>query len=262
MMFKWLYRKYWIFAIAILIFISIAINGCDSEDGLNCTQTAGDLVEVEIDVDFFNKITVYERTGLIIKQGDQQKVVLRTGENLVNDVEFKVADNRLSIRNENGCNVVRDYGITIVEVTVPDLTELRSSTGEDIISDGILNFSNLTLLSNDGPEEDFYHSTGSFYLKLDVENLFINTNKLSNFYLSGAVQNANLNWDLGDGKLLAEDLVIQNAQIFHRGTNDWNIDVKQNISGTISGYGDVILKSAPNSINVEENWRGRLIVPD
>lgn len=246
----------------IVLIVVVGLNSCDSEEGLNCTQAAGDQVAIEFDVDFFDKVTVLERTGLVVKQGDVQKVVLRTGENLVNDVEITVEDERLMILNDNGCNVVRDYGLTVVEITVPDLKEIRSSTGLDVVSDGVLSFQDLTLVSNDGPEEDFYHSSGNFRLQLDVEELTINTNKLSNFYLSGEVENAFLNWDQGDGRLLAEDLIIQNATIFHRGTNEWRMDVKQNISGTISGYGDVILKSQPAFINVNETWRGRLIVEE
>ncbi len=251
-----------VFRYFIVLIVVVGLNSCDSEEGLNCTQAAGDQVAIEFDVDFFDKVTVLERAGLVVKQGDVQKVVLKTGENLVNDIEITVKDERLMILNDNGCNVVRDYGLSVVEITVSDLKEIRSSTGLDIVSDGVLSFQDLTLVSNDGPEEDFYHSSGNFRLQLDVEELTINTNKLSNFYLSGEVENAFLNWDQGDGMLLAEDLIIQNATIFHRGTNDWRMDVKQNISGTISGYGDVILKSQPASVNVEETWRGRLIVED
>ena len=56
--------------------------------------------------------------------------------------------------------------------------------------------------------------------------------------------------------------MIQNAQIFHRGTAAWNIDVKQNITGTIAGYGDVVLNERPTSVNVQETWQGRLIIPE
>lgn len=233
---------------------------CDSEDGLNCTQTAGTIIEREVEVDFFDKVVVYERTGLIIKQGDVQKVVVKTGENLFNDISLTVDDEQLIVVNNNGCNLVRAYGISIIEITVPDLKEIRSSTGEDVISEGILEFNDLTLISNDGPEEDFYHSTGDFRLNLQVNNLQIETNKLSNYYLTGNAINANFNWDRGDGRLYANDLIIQNAQIYHRGTSFWEMDVKQNISGTINGYGDVFLKSSPTSVNVEETWRGRLII--
>ncbi len=245
--------------ISLLIALLLSTSSCDSEEGLNCTQAAGTMIEREIEVDFFNKVVVYERTGLIVKQGAVQKVVVKTGENLFNDIDISVEDEQLVIINNNGCNLVRDYGITLIEITVPDLLEIRSSTGEDVVSEGVLGFDDLTLISNDGPEEDFYHSTGNFRLDLQTINLKIETNKLSNFYLTGNVINANLNWDRGDGRLYAKDLIIQNAEIFHRGTSFWELDVKQNISGTINGYGDVFLKSRPVNVNVEETWSGRLI---
>jgi hypothetical protein len=246
---------YWSSLLLILFVIS-----CDSEDGLNCTQAAGDFIEQEFELEPFDKILVFERLKLTVKDGPIQKVVVKTGENLLNDIDVIVNDGRLEVVNNNGCNLVRDYGITEVVVTSPNINEIRSSTGEDVRSEGVLSWNSLTLLSNDGPEEDFYHSTGNFRLQLAVQNLTINTNKLSNFYLSGTVENADLNWDEGDGRLIANDLIIQNAQIFHRGTATWNMDVRENISGIINGYGDVILKSRPTTVNVQETWQGRLII--
>ena len=242
------------------LLLILFVTSCDSEDGLNCTQAAGDFIEQEFQVEPFDKILVFERLKLTVKDGPIQKVVVKTGENLLNDVDVTVNDGRLEVVNNNGCNLVRDYGITEVVVTSPNITEIRSSTGEDVRSEGVLSWNNLTLLSNDGPEEDFYHSTGDFRLQLVVQNLTINTNKLSNFYLSGSVENADFNWDEGDGRLIANDLIIQNAQIFHRGTASWNMDVRQNISGIINGYGDVILKSRPVTVDVQETWQGRLII--
>jgi hypothetical protein len=49
--------------------------------------------------------------------------------------------------------------------------------------------------------------------------------------------------------------------IFHRGTAAWHMDVKQHITGTISGYGDVFLKERPTNVNVQETGQGRLIIP-
>lgn len=255
MNYKFTKAFYWSSLLLILF-----VTSCDSEDGLNCTQAAGDFIEQEFQVEPFDKILVFERLKLTVKDGPIQKVVIKTGENLLNDVDVTVNDGRLEVVNNNGCNLVRDYGITEVVVTSPNITEIRSSTGEDVRSEGVLSWNNLTLLSNDGPEEDFYHSTGNFRLQLAVQNLTINTNKLSNFYLSGSVENADLNWEEGDGRLIANDLIIQNAQIFHRGTASWNMDVRQNISGIINGYGDVILKSRPTTVNVQETWQGRLII--
>ncbi|PQJ31824.1 hypothetical protein BST92_07740 [Nonlabens arenilitoris] len=243
-----------------IVFLLVCISSCDSENGLNCTQAAGDLIRQELTVESFEKILVYERTKLFIQQGPDHKVIIETGENLLNDIEVKIDDNQLIIVNNNGCNLVRDYGVTTVTVIAPNITEIRSSTGEDTKSIGTLNYSNLTLLSEDAELEDQYHTTGNFYLDLNVDDFRIVSNNLSNFYLTGQVNNASLEWYSGDGQLFASDLEIQNAQIYHRGTHNWQIDVKQNIAGSIVGYGDVILESAPVSVNVQETWQGRLII--
>jgi len=245
------------FSFAIICFV--ATTSCDSENGLNCTQTAGDIQSFEVDVDPFDKVVIFERMGATFKQGPIQKVVVTTGENLFNDIDLKVIDGRLEIVNNNGCNVIRDYGVTQIEITSPNLTEIRTSTGEDLKSDGVLNYPNLTLLSEDTALEDEFNTDGDFRLQLNVQNLKIVSNNLSYFYLNGNVQNADITFLDGDGRIYAQDLEIQNAQIFHRGTSEWRMDVKQNIAGTINGYGDVILNNRPTVVDVDVTWRGRLI---
>lgn len=240
------------------LILVLVLSKCDNPNSPDCFQSAGSIMEQEIEVAPFEKIIVRERITLKIKQGATQKVMVETGEHLINDISVTIVNNELIIENTNGCNLVRDYQLTTVTVTVPELKEIRSSTGFDIRSIGVLEFDELTLFSENFQSD--FNSTGDFYLDLDVNNLRLVSNNLSNFYLSGHVENAGLEWYSGDGQLFAQELEIQNAQIFHRGSNNWQLDVKQNIAGSIVGYGDVILESAPASINVEETWEGRLLI--
>ena len=82
---------------SIFLIMLLAFLGCDSDKGLNCFQAAGDIIQEEFTVDTFTKITVWERTQLFIKQGDTQKVVVETGENLLNDIEVQVEDGMLNL---------------------------------------------------------------------------------------------------------------------------------------------------------------------
>jgi len=244
--------------VMMLILVIATCWSCDTANAPDCIQASGDIISIELDVDAFDKVVVYNRVQLKVQQGTTQQVFLESGENLIDDVQVEVVDGQLILKNHNNCNLVRDYGLTVVTVITPDLTEIRSSTGLETQSIGILDFDSLTLFS-EGFQNDF-QSSGDFRMTLDVDNLRIVNNNISNYYLNGVVQNANLEWYSGDGQLIARDLEIQNAQIFHRGTNNWQIDVKQNITGTLSGYGDVILETAPVNINVDEIWDGRLII--
>ncbi len=242
-----------------LILTVLFLVGCDSDKGLNCFQAAGDIVQTEITVEPFTKIIVWERTKLFIQQGAEQKVMVETGENLMNDIEVSVKEGMLEIHNNNGCNVVRDYGITKVYVTSPNITEIRSSTGLTTESMGVLRFPDLTLLSEDQENEDKYHTDGDFNLNLEVEKLSIVANGLSNFYLTGTATDANFGLYSGDSRIFAESFIVQNLYIYHRSTGDMVVNPQLSIKGKLVSLGNVISKNRPPIVEVEELYKGRLI---
>ncbi|OAB76032.1 head GIN domain-containing protein [Cochleicola gelatinilyticus] len=246
----------------IYIVIAVVLFSCDSDKGLNCFQAAGDIIQQERIVPEFNRIVVFERTTLLVQQGDEYSVVVETGENLMNDVEVSVDNDQLIIRNTNGCNVVRDYGITKVIVTAPNITEIRSSTGQTVESIGTLQFPSLTLLSEDTIEEDAFHIDGDFYLNLDVEDLNITANGLSKFYLSGTANRAKFELFSGDTRVDASNLAVESMYLFHRSTNVMIVNPTRSIRGKIVSIGDVVVKTPRDSleiVEVEELYRGRLI---
>ncbi|WP_273567894.1 GIN domain-containing protein [Maribacter halichondriae] len=120
---------------------------CNTDSAPDCLQNSGEIIRREVPVPDFSKITVFEKVGLTVKQGDTQKVEIEAGEFLFEEVIAIVEGDRLILRNENGCNLFREYGLTKVYVTAPNITEIRSSTGEAIISDGVLAYPNLELFS-------------------------------------------------------------------------------------------------------------------
>jgi len=243
-----------VYALLILIFA-----GCSSDSGWDCIQTAGTIVQEEVSVPAFTKILVWERTKVYIQQGDVQKVMVETGENLMNDVEFSVTDGLLEIHNNNGCNLVRDYELTKVYITSPNITEIRSSTGYSIESIGVLRYPSLMLLSEDQKNEDQYHIDGDFRLSLDVENLSVIANGLSKFYLSGIATNSNFGLYAGDCRVYAENLTVQNLFVFHRSTGEMVVNPQLAIRGKIVSLGNVISKNRPPIVEVEELYRGKLI---
>lgn len=226
---------------------------------MNCTQAAGDIVETEVAVDPFTQIVVWERVQLIVQQGEQHQVVVETGENLLNDIDVQVKNGELNIYNNNGCNLVRDYGITKVFVTAPNITHLRNSSGLAVESRGILQYPDLTLLSEDQENADAYHTDGDFILDLQVDKLSIVANGLSKFYLSGTAQQANFGLYAGDARIFSEDLVVEDLHIFHRSTGEMYVNPQQSIRGKIVSLGNVISKTRPPVVEVEQPYRGRLI---
>jgi hypothetical protein len=241
------------------ILLMLFFSGCSSDKGWDCLQTEGSIVQEEISVAPFTKILVWERTKLFLQQGTEQKVVVETGENLMNDVTLSVTDGRLEIHNNNACNLLRDYGITKVYITAPNITEIRSSTGYSIESVGVLRYPTLSLASEDQENEDQYHIDGDFHLNLDVANLTIVANGLSKFYLTGTAARANFGLYAGDCRIYSENLSVGDLTIYHRSTGEMIVNPQQAIRGKIVSLGNVISKNRPPVVEVEELYRGRLI---
>ncbi len=243
----------------VYILIGFLFLGCSSDSSWDCIQKAGDIVETEMSVQPFTKILVWERTKLFIKQGDVQKVVIETGENLMSDIKVSVTNGLLEIHNYNACNLIRDYGLTKVYVTTPNITEIRSSTGLTVESIGVLSFPRLNLVAEDFDIEDQYHVDGEFIMNLDLENLTVVANGISKFYLKGSVTNAVMGLYAGDCRIYSEDLIVQDLTVYHRSTGPMVVNPQQSIKGKIMSLGNVVSKTRPPIVEVEELYRGRLI---
>ena len=237
----------------------LLLTSCNTENVSDCFQDAGEIIREEVEVQEFEKITVFENVTLVIKQGDTQKVEIETGENLRDEVAAVVKDRRLILTDTNDCNYVRKYGATVVYVTTSNLTEIRSSTGFPIRSDGVLGFERLSLLSESFSNPEAETTDGEFHLNLDVKSLSITVNGIAYFNLRGNVENLNINIAAGDSRIEAKELVAQNLNVNHRGSNDLLINPQLKISGVLRGTGDVLSYNRPAEVDVEELYNGRLI---
>ena len=249
-------RKISAIGLVAMVFLLVACNGDNVPD---CFRNAGNPVKTEIEVSEFTKITVFDNVSLIIKQGSEQKVEIETGEYLSNEVSATVEDGRLLLHDTNDCNFTRKYGLTKIYITVPNLTEIRSSTGFPVTSDGVLTYPSLSLLSErfNDPEAD--NTSGEFHLDLDCEILNIVSNGVAYFHLAGKTVNFNIILAAGDSRLEASDLLAQNINFNHRGSNDMLIYPQQSLKGVIRGTGDVISFNHPAEVMVEELYKGKLL---
>lgn len=231
---------------------------CDSENANDCFQTTGAIVQEEVTLDAFDKIWVNRDVELIVKEGAEQKVVIETGKNLLNDVKAIVVDDQLILSDHNACNFVRNYGVTKVYVTAPNITEIRSSTQYDISSDGVLTYPSLTILSEDFNAPGTF-TVGNFRLNLDNTNFRVVFNNLSNCYVSGKTLNLNITFAAGASRFEGRNLEAQKITLWNRSSNDMIVNPLESLTGKISGTGNVISLNRPPVVNVEELYKGRLI---
>ncbi len=232
---------------------------CDTENALDCFQRTGDIIRQEVEVSDFTRILVNPGVELILKEGEITSVIIETGDNLLDEVSAVVEGDRLILSNTNDCNFVRDFNQTKIFVTAPNITEIRSETQFDISSDGVLRFPSLRLLSEDFNEDNGGNTTGTFTMEIDTEILSVVGNNIASFFVKGNVANLYVGFFSGTGRFEGADLIAQNIEIFHRGTNKIIVNPRQSIKGEILSTGDVISINRPSTIEVEEFFTGRLI---
>ncbi len=242
--------------------ISILLLSCNGDNTPDCFQNAGDLVRNEVAVANFDKITVFERVRLVLRQDAVQRVEIETGEFLKDEVSATVKNGTLILRNANSCNLFREYGLTTVFVSSPNITEIRSSTGLPIESDGVLGFPSLQLISESFINTDTETTDGSFDLELASETVGILVNGIAFFKLSGSTENLSVTIAAGDSRVEAEQLTAQNVNVNHRGSNNIRINPQESLVGVIRGTGDVLSFNRPETIDVEVLFRGKLIFKD
>jgi len=238
----------------ILLFIITTSCGI-SED---CFKGNGNKVTQTYNVGEFSKVKVYSGVGLVVKEGPTYEVKIETSDIIQDEIEVSLQGDMLVVKDNSTCNIARDYGLTTVYVTAPNLEEIHSKTEQDIRSDGVLQYGLLRLfaMGDDGDGD----ATGNYYINLASSGQFvIESNTVTNFFIDGYCEEMLLNFYFGDGKFKGENFEVETIKIYHRGSNDMIVKPMQSIEGQLLSTGNVILKNNPPEVNVEELFSGRLI---
>ncbi len=243
----------------IYIILGLLILGCENDNAPECFRAQGEIETRNFDVPFFDRVRFEDDVSLMIKQGEEQSVTITSGENLFDEINVAVEGKTLVIQDTNGCNLVREIGITQAVITTPNLIEIRNGSSRDVRSNGILNFPRLTLISNTTGGFVGIKKSGDFYLNLNCSEFVLRANGQSAFYLSGSTEQAQITFNDEAPRLEGANFTINHLDLFHRGANKMIVNPRLSIVGELRSTGDVIAVNRPDSISVRELFSGQLI---
>jgi hypothetical protein len=228
--------------------------GCTDDTMPECFRTAGNVVEYDVPVDAFTSIKISEGIELVITQGDEQRVTVKTPENFKPEIKAETINGELQLTNSTSCNWVRDYNLTTIYIITPVLESIYSASQFDVESSGILAFPSLKLSSG------LYSKTASGTWKLNVncQNLSIEDNQSSFYNISGIAENLTVNFYAGDSRFDGSNLNSQKLQVFHRSSNDIIARPELEAKGTLYSTGNLILKTHPPVVDVVQLFHGEV----
>lgn len=247
-----------VFFLLVFLLVSCGI----SED---CFKGNGNTTTQIFPLEGFTKVKVYDGVGLVIKEGLNYEVKVVTNDKIIGNIDVAMQGDMLVIKDNSTCNITRYYGQTVVYVTVPDGSispliqelELYCKTEQKIQTSGVLHSPIIRLFSIEDDGDGA--GTGDFHVQVANGQLVVESNSISNFYVSGQCEEMLLNFYFGNGRFYGEDLHAENIKIFQRGSNDMIVYPVAKIEGTIYATGNVILKNVPPVVDVEEVFTGRVI---
>lgn len=242
-----------------LLMVFLAVSGCNSEDAPECFQAPGEIVKKDLSLEPFNRVVVYGKVKLFIEQGADQKVSVEAGENLIGKISAEVEAGELRLRDRNSCDFFRTPYVPVVHVTVPNLNYIENAGNQMIEGVGELNFPQISLRSNNYDKDPTVYTNGDFKLNLVANSIAVSGDDFSNFYLTGRTGYLLAQFWAGDGRLDARNLIAENIQIFHRGTNKMILNPQQSLKGEIRSTGDVISVNRPAVVEVQSFYTGKLI---
>lgn len=240
--------------------IILLVLACAEDKAPDCIQTSGHRTSVEYSLEPFSKILVNENIELVIKEGVDFHISIEAGAHLISDISYAISDDVLSLTDHNLCNWIRSYRPTKITVTTPNLTEIRSNSQYTIKSLGVLTFQDLNLISENFREDQL--SLGDFDLIIQAESLNVISNNLSQFIVSGAVDNLSVGFYSGTTAFFGANLLAQNVIISHRSSHDIIVHPLQSLKGELRGTGNLISVHTPAEVDVTQLYTGTLIFLD
>ena len=240
----------------VIVFILQLVTSCDSGDLGLCFDDSEAVAERVVEVGPFDKIIVRDNIQMIVSQGPQS-VRIVTSKSIIEDVEVNVSEGTLTIIDENRCDLLEASKPTLVYVSAPDIRRIRNASQYEVSSEGVLSYESLILVSDEN--ENSKYRIADFRLDLAVGGLEVVSNNFSNFYITGTAERALIGFYGGAGRFEGAAFLVEELNVFHRGSNVMIVHPLNSIRGQIVSNGDIIAKNRPGIIEVEELYTGRLI---
>jgi putative autotransporter adhesin-like protein len=176
---------------------ALAAAGCDlGDDGARTTQTR--------DVADFTRIENRDSIDVRVRVGEAQRVQVRAGEQVIDDVGTEVRDGTLQLTLD-----VDSRDDVVVEVSVPELTAIEGSGSGDIEADGI-----------------------------EADAFDVSSDGSADIVLEGAVGRLALELE-GSGDADLGDLAAREARVVVDGSGDADVRADERLEVSVDGSGDV-----------------------
>ncbi len=272
-----------IFVMALLLTLSFASIDAVAQWG-RFVKGNGIIKTQERTLGDFSEITLSCSVDLYLRQGNENKAVVKADENLLDMIETEISGNTLTIDIEGNISRSREM---VVYITLKDLNKLMvNGSGNvkteskiagmdmEILINGSgdvemdLDMKNVNAAINGSGEMDLSGVSGDFSLKISGSGDFEGDNMRLNLcdiqvYGSGDVEMAGRAATIkikqsASGDINLFNLDAQDARVNSNGSGNVVLSVSGKLEADLHGSGDITYKGEPLSIDVSATGSGEV----
>ncbi|MGV6860918.1 MAG: head GIN domain-containing protein [Putridiphycobacter sp.] len=200
----------------------------------NKVKGNGKLVKKEVQLDPFSELKISGVFDVYLNQGEKEKLIIETDENIADLVEVSNVNNLLSISIQKGANIEKPTKFNLY-LTLQNLTKLDYQGVGDIKCKTPLNLKTFEI-TNTG--------VGDIDLNINASILSIENSGVGDVNLEGNGSHLIIK-NSGVGDFKSKDFVAKDVKITNSGVGDVVVFSNEKIEINTSGVGDVIYYGSP-----------------
>lgn len=193
----------------------------------------------------FDQIKVSTGMIVVLHQSDQEQVTILADENLHDAIQTEVHGDELRIFTDER---IRKYRKLLITVDFKDLENVRTSSGAQVKTDGIIHVKELSASASSGSQ---------LSLNLDVKDLKSKTSSGANIRIQGKTEYADLRASSGS-QLKASDLTTENCKADVSSGANISIDITGSLEGEASSGGHIYYTGSPTNTNMKTSSGGEI----
>lgn len=239
----------------VIVFLVSTLISCKKSEDRTCYKSLGEKATKIVLLDDFTKMKLKSKMKFVLVQDDSNYLKIVGGKNVINFIKhYYSEEGYLEIYNENKCNFLRNLKeIITVEIHFKTINELFYEGSETLICPDTIQLSFLHFVVLD--------ACGTFNLKIKADYLNGNVSHgMGDYNIEGEVINSTMSIR-SNGYCNIEKLKVeQNLGLINESEGNMYVNANNNnISGYISGGGNIYYKGIPLTLEIKLFGTGKFI---
>ncbi|HWY98379.1 MAG TPA: DUF2807 domain-containing protein [Bacteroidia bacterium] len=224
----------------LLLLSAIGIVSCHKGPVCDCFESAGLPTEENRTnvLPYFEQVYVQDNINVFISMGNTEQVIIQGGGNLVRNISATVANNILTLKNNNNCDWLRSYKKSIINVyvTMPRVTYITNAS--------VGNVNSLDTITTDTFQ---VKTTSAGDINLNVHSLQIQGHLFGsgNLTLNGQSNEFACVYFGGTGYVYCNNLITNYTFISNTSTGDCYVNATNLLTAFIYQKGNIYYTGSP-----------------